>query len=113
MYEIITINDKEIKLVLNMRNTIELEKCLGENPLNKLIEMSNGEKMPNFEFLATVFMYAMRKHQPKTDFNKACDVLDEYLAEEDNDLTTLIQLIMRIFEISGFFRQRAVEPNAK
>ena len=109
MYEIINVNNKEYKLVLNMRSTIELEKALGENPLNKLIEMSNGEKMPSFEFIATVFMYSLRKYQPKVDINKAYDILDEYLAEEENDLTTLLQLLMRIFEVSGFFRQNRVE----
>ena len=88
-----------------MRGTIELERALGENPLNKLIEMSNGDKMPSFEFLATVFMYALKKYQPKTDINKTSDLLDEYLAMEENDLTTLMQLMMKIFETSGFFRQ--------
>ena len=113
MYEVIIINDKEIKLCLPMRQTVELEKALGENPLNKLIEMSDGTKMPSFEFLATVFRYAMLKYQPKTDINKAYDIMDEYLEQEENDLTTLLTLIMKIFEVSGFFRNGAIKPTDK
>ena len=38
-YEILNINDKEYKLTLNMANMIQLEKKIGENPLNKLMEI--------------------------------------------------------------------------
>lgn len=106
-YVEMNINEKEYKLTLNMRNMILLEKQLGENPLNKLIEM--GNKMPDFDFLITVMFYAMKKYQPKLKLDDVYDIVDDYLAEEENDLTSLITIIMQIFEVSGYFRQGAVD----
>ena len=104
------INEKEYKLTLNMRNMILLEKQLGENPLNKLIEMGNSQ-MPEFDFITTIMFYAMKKYQPKIKLDEVYDIVDDYLAEEENDLTSLITLVMKIFEVSGYFRQGAIENN--
>ena len=103
-YEIVNINDKEYKLTLNMANMIQLEKKIGENPLNKLMEMQD-DKMPDFEFICTILLYSMKKYQPKIKEMEVYDLIDEYLADEGNDIGSLIQLAFKVFEVSGYFRQ--------
>ena len=52
---------------------------------------------------------ATREYQAKV--NEVYDIVDDYLAEEENDLTSLITLVMKIFEVSGYFRQGAIKNN--
>lgn len=103
----LTINGVDYKLTLNMANMIALEKKLGTNPLNKLIELQQN-KMPDFDFLTTILYYSFKKYQTKISVNEVYDIVDLYLAE-GNDIGALIQLIMSVFEVSGYFRQ----PEAK
>ena len=103
-YEIVNINDKEYKLTLNMANMIQLEKKIGENPLNKLMEIQD-DNMPDFEFICTILLYSMKKYQPKIKEMEVYDLIDEYLADEGNDIGSLIQLAFKVFEVSGYFRQ--------
>lgn len=113
MYELVIVNEKEYKLCLPMMQIIELEKKLGENPLNKLMAMSDGNKLPEMDFILDVIHYSLKKYQPKTDRNEAGNFIDEYFAEKENDLTTLIELIFAIFNKSGFFKMNQVEAKAK
>ena len=113
MYELVIIKEKEYKLCLPMMQMIELEKKLGENPLNKLMAMADGNKLPEMDFILDVIHYSLKKYQPKTDRNEAGNFIDEYFAEEENDLTTLIELIFAIFNKSGFFKMNQVEVKAK
>lgn len=102
-YEIVKVNEIEYKLCLPMRQIVEMEKKIG-NPLNTLIAMGeNGNQIPSFEFLGNVLMYSLKKHQPKMGINETYDLIDDYLAE-DHDLTDLITLILKVFEVSGYFR---------
>ena len=103
-YEIVNINDKAYKLTLNMANMIQLEKKIGENPLNKLMEIQD-DNMPDFEFICTILLYSMKKYQPKIKEMEVYDLIDEYLADEGNDIGSLIQLAFKVFEVSGYFRQ--------
>ena len=105
LYETIEINNKEYKLCLPMRHTIQLEKKIGTNPLNKLMEMSNNDgdnKLPDFEFITYVFHYSLQKYQANIDLDTTCDLIDKYL--EEHDMAQLIQTVMKIFEVSGFFK---------
>lgn len=103
LYETIEISNKEYKLCLPMRHTIQLEKKLKTNPLNKLMEMSSGEnKLPDFEFIAYVFHYALQRYQANIDLDTACDLIDLYL--EENDIAQLIEVVVKVFEVSGFFK---------
>lgn len=105
LYETIEINNKEYKLCLPMRHTIQLEKKIGTNPLNKLMEMSNSDgdnKLPDFEFITYVFHYSLQKYQSNISLEDTFDLVDKYL--EENDMAQLIQTVMKIFEVSGFFK---------
>lgn len=103
LYETIEISNKEYKLCLPMRHTIQLEKKLKTNPLNKLMEMSAGEnKLPDFEFIAYVFYYALQRYQANIDLDVAYDLIDLYL--EENNMAKLIEVVVKVFEVSGFFK---------
>ncbi len=108
MYEIVTIKEKEYKLCLPMQHLIELEKKIGQNPLNKLMEMSQGNNLPEMEFIADVIHYSLKKFQPKININGAYEFIDEYFEEEDNDLVSLMELMMGIFNKSGFLKMNKV-----
>lgn len=113
MYELVVIKEKEYKLCLPMMQIIELEKKLGDNPLNKLMAMSDGNKLPEMDFVLDVIHYSLKKYQPKIDKSEACNFIDNYLEEEENDLTTLIQLMFNIFNKSGFFKINQAEVEIK
>lgn len=103
LYETIEISNKEYKLCLPMRHTIQLEKKLKTNPLNKLMEMSSGEnKLPDFEFIAYVLHYALQRYQANIDLDTTYDLIDLYL--EENDMAQLIEVVVKVFEVSGFFK---------
>ena len=113
MYELVVIKDKEYKLCLPMMQMIDLEKKLGENPLNKLMAMADGNKLPEMDFILDVIHYSLKKYQPKTSRDEAANFIDEYFEEEENDLTTLIELMFSIFNKSGFFKMNQVEMKVK
>ena len=109
MYELVIVKEKEYKLCLPMMQIIELEKKLGENPLNKLMALSDGNKLPEMDFILDVIHFSLKKYQPKMSRDEAANFIDEYFEEEENDLTTLMELMLGIFNKSGFFKMNKVK----
>lgn len=112
MVTILNIGDKEYQAKLTTLNLVALEKDLGTNPINVLIGMAqNGaNQLPSVEFIAKVLMYSLKKYQPKINLNSTYEIIDDYLEDEEHDLTTLIELVMTIFTESGLFRRPEEQP---
>ena len=105
LFRQINIGEEEYKLRLGIKECIELEKKLGENPLNKLIAMaSNGDNMelPSFEFMGLVFHFSLIKYQAKIGINKSYELMEQYMEQEG--IQGLIELNVGIFSDSGFFK---------
>lgn len=107
MYEILKVNEKEYKLRLGVKETIELEKKLGCNPLVKLMEMGENN-LPETEFILDVLHASLQKFNKGMTMNKVYDLYDE-LVDEGCTLEEFLQLIIKIFTVSGFLKQDALE----
>lgn len=110
MYTIFNVNNKELKLRLNARACVELEKRLGCSPLQLIMDMANGEEinMPKLETLITILHASLQAYEHGYDLNAVYDLYDEYV-DNGGSLMELFPVIMEIFKVSGFFKEEQVE----
>lgn len=110
MYTVLNVNNKELRLRLNARACVELEKKLGCSPLQLLIDMANGEEMnmPKLETLIIILHASLQAYEHGYDLNKVYDLYDEYV-DNGGSLMELFPVIMEIFKVSGFFKEEQVE----
>lgn len=106
LFREIKIGEEDYKLRLGIKETIELEKKLGYNPLNELVKMGDNGKdniqLPSFEFMGNVFHYSLIKYQSKIKLDKSYELMELYM--EENGIEGLMELIVGIFQDSGFFK---------
>lgn len=103
LYTTITVGEQEYKLRLGARQTVELEKALGANPLNVLMEMSNGG-LPRLEPMVLILHSALQKYNHGISIDKTYDLLDDYY-DNGGSLVSLIPIVTEIFKVSGFFTE--------
>ena len=104
LYYDFTANNKDYKLRLNVRNTIELEKKLGCNPL-----MVFGEgTLPPTETLITIFHACFKQYNHGISWDDAATILDEWL-EDGNNMTDFYTVLLDIFKVSGIYKEVEVE----
>ena len=106
IYADLTIGEKELKLRLDARNCVSLEKKLGKSPLD--IFMDGDDSLPKLEELITVLQASLQKYESGYTVEKTYDLYDDYI-EAGNTFTDFIPVIMNIFEISGFFKKGDLE----
>lgn len=95
----LTIGEKEYKLRLDTKNTTALEKIVGTNPVNVLMEVSEGQ-LPTVSFVAACLHASLQKFQTGMTMTKVYDLLDE-AAEEDKTAIDFIPTLMEVFQTSG------------
>lgn len=111
LYHIWKVNDKEYKCRLTARACVDLEKKLGENPLNVFIKIaSSGVELPELGNLITILHASMQSMEHGMTLDKVYDLFDEYV-DEGHTLVDLIPEVLEIFKISGFFNEE--QANAK
>lgn len=108
-YELKVNKDKTVKLKMNTKNIIALEKSLGgKNPITVLTGMQGTDgdiQLIPYETVAKVLHYSLQALEHGYDYEKTLELIDEYReGSEDGkirDYTTLIPVLMKVFEISG------------
>jgi hypothetical protein len=107
MYEILTINGEEFKLRLTTRTSIQLEKALGCNPLDILMEIEGG-KIPKMMDMV-IILHAMLQslHHGYTQ-EKVIDLMDDYIADGHGSLD-LLPVFIKVFENSGYIPKTVEE----
>ena len=106
LFSEIKIGDKELKLRLDSRSCVSLERKLGKNPLS--IFMNEDKSLPKLEDLIAIFHASLQKYNQGYNEEKTYDLYDEYI-NEGNTFIDLIPVIMDIFKVSGFFKESEVE----
>lgn len=106
LYHEITIGEKELKLRLDARSCIDLERKLGKSPLAIFTQEDNA--LPKLEDLITILKCSLQKYNKGYTLDKTYDLYDEYV-EEGNVFTDFIPVIMDIFKVSGFFKEEQVQ----
>ena len=106
LYSDFKIGDKELKLRLDSRNCVSLERKLGKSPLS--IFMDSDKSLPKLEDLILILQASLQKYQNGYTEDKTYDLYDEYI-EEGNTFTDFIPVVMEIFKVSGFFKENDIE----
>lgn len=112
LYAIWSVGDRDYKCRLTARACVDLEKKLGENPLNVFIKIaSENGALPSIGDLITILHASLQSMEHGITLDKAYELYDQYV-DEGHTLTELIPLILEIFKVSGFFNEEQ-EKNAE
>ncbi|WIF95014.1 DUF6096 family protein [Caminicella sporogenes] len=101
------VGEKEFKLRLGAGEIVNLEKKLGKNPLDILMNVEKGE-LPKIGDTLAILHAAMQKFHHNITMEKVYQLYDEYV-DEGNAYTDLIPIVLEVFKVSGFFKEAQVE----
>ena len=108
MYTTVTIGEKDLKLRLDARNCVDLERKMGKSPLDVFVSAQTNGKVPGFEDLIFIFHSSLQKYNKGFTLDKTYDLYDEYI-EAGNTLEDFVPLIMEILKVSGFFKEENID----
>jgi hypothetical protein len=89
--------NKNYKLRLNTRNTIELEKKLGCNPLGVF---GDGSTLPTVSQMVTILWASLQQYNHGVSMNDAYEIFDNYL-EDGHIMTDFFNVIIEVYKVSG------------
>lgn len=107
LYSTFTVQGEEYKLRLGARQTVELEKKLGTNPLNVFMELGNGG-LPKMEVMIAIIHAALQKYHHGMSIDKVYDLVDDFY-DEGGSFTSLVPVVIEIFQVSGFLSEQEVQ----
>lgn len=93
------VGEKELKLRLDTKNTVALEKILGTNPVNELLKCSAGQ-LPTMDFVATTLHASLQKLEHGYTAPKVYELLDEYF-DDGHTLVDAIPVLVEVFQVAG------------
>lgn len=108
-YTILTIGDKDYKLKMTARTMCELEKKLGKNPIDILIETSQN-KLPKTNDLVLILHYALLPYNHNIKIDDVYDIFDDYIAE-GHIYMDFIGVVIEVFKVSGIIKDEGESPN--
>lgn len=110
LYHEITIGGKDdtekknYKFRLGAHDAILLEKKLGKNPLNLLVDMEVKGEVLDTEVIVNIMFYALNKYQHGISIADVENIYDT-LVDEGKDYTYIFkEIITPIFVVSGYFK---------
>nr|DAW31637.1 MAG TPA: tail assembly chaperone [Caudoviricetes sp.] len=103
-FEIWTVKGVEYKLKLSTEAIIELESKLNSNLLNIL---NNG--IPSLRIMAMLIHGALKKYNHGINLKDVNDILDNYFDEGGSQIDLFQNIIIPIFNVSGFFTPAMIE----
>lgn len=89
----------DYKLALNTRMMVELERKLGRNPIDILIDAAN-EKMPKISDMVLTLWASAQRFNHGISLDDCYDIFDNYIGE-GHSYTDFITVMMDIFTTSG------------
>lgn len=97
MYMDFEAGNKSYKLRLNTRNTIELEKKLGCNPLGVF---GDGSTLPTVSQMVTILWASLQQYNHGVSMNDAYEIFDNYL-DDGHIMTDFFNVIIEVYKVSG------------
>lgn len=98
------VKEVEYKLKLTTSDIVSLESKLGGNLINIL-----NQGLPSLDIMATIIQGSMTKFHHGIDKNKVLNIIDDYFDDGGSQIGLLTDVIMPIFNVSGFFPQAVAE----
>lgn len=90
-------------------NIVAIEKKLGGNVLDIFMK---EDKIPTIEELLLVLHGALQKFQHGITLLDIYNIYDAYV-DEGGTFEALLELVMEVFEVSGFFKKEQLEEGKK
>lgn len=121
MYATFTVQDRDYKARLSAKNCVDLEKKLGTNPLNKLLEMlmevesaanSGRLKLPSLEVLIIMLHASLQTYEHSITIDKTYDIYDEW-TKSGHSMLDLMAFLVEVFEVSGFIPEQVFEQEVE
>lgn len=106
LYTELLIGKKELKLRLDARSCVALEKKLGKSPLAIFMDSQDGD-LPKLEDLISVLHASLQKYNKGYTEEKTYDLYDSFV-EDGKTFTEFIPIVMDIFKVSGFFKEEDI-----
>lgn len=103
-FETWTVKGVDYKLKLSTSAIIELENKLNCNLLRVL-----DEGLPSLQIMAMLIHSALKKYNHGINLNDVNDILDDYFEEGGSQIDLFQNVIIPIFNVSGFFTPAMVE----
>lgn len=103
MYTELIINGETYKLRLNTKNSIQLEKALGYNPINLLMAFESG-KMPKLTDMIIILQYMLQCYHHGYNVDKTMELFDDYVAE-GKGMFDLVPIFIEVFKQSGYITE--------
>ncbi|WP_461467041.1 DUF6096 family protein [Parvimonas micra] len=103
-FETWTVKGVDYKLKLSTSAIIELESKLNCNLLRVL-----DEGLPSLQIMAMLIHGALKKYNHGISLNDVNDILDDYFEDGGSQLDLLQNVVIPIFNVSGFFTPAMVE----
>ena len=108
LYTIFTVGGMDYKLRLNTRNTINLEKQLGCNPL---AIFGDGDTFPTVTTMVHILYASLQQLNHGISLNDAFDLFDDWL-DEGHVVTDFLNIIVEIYKVSGLIqKEKEAEKN--
>jgi hypothetical protein len=103
-FETWTVKGIDYKLKLSTSAIIELESKLNSNLLNIL-----NDGIPSLQIMSMLIHSALKKYNHGINLNDVNDILDDYFDEGGSQIDLFQNVIIPIFNVSGFFTPAMVE----
>lgn len=103
------VGDKEYKLRLAANEMINIEKKINANVLDIFMKK---EQIPTMEELLLVLHGSLQKFHHGISLSDVYKIYDDYV-DEGGGFEELIEVIVDVFEVSGFFKKEDIEEGKK
>lgn len=110
-YILLTIGENEYKLTLTTKGCVQLERVLGYNPVQLLLELDSG-KLPKLSDMIMVLNVMLSQYQHGITIDKVYDIIDAFKAD-GHQIFELIPIFTDVFKQSGFIAPDAEEEESK
>lgn len=107
MYTIFTVAGKEYKLRLRIMDIIQLEKKIGHNVMDMIMELQDG-KLPLLSDMIAIIHAAMGQFNHGVRERDVYDIVEDYLAEGHN-MFELLPVVIEILQNSGIVPKEEVQ----
>lgn len=107
-FTVLKVGDKEYKLRITGASVVEMEKKMGKNPLNALLDATNG-RLPLMTDLFTMLWGALLPYNSGLSYSDACDVYTDYV-DNGGTLDEFLAILVKVFEDSGFIKTSEDTP---
>jgi hypothetical protein len=116
LYTELKIGEESYKLRLTTKNSIQLERALGYNPIGMLMEIEKG-KMPRLNDILIILHSMLQTYHHGMSMDKVYDLFDAYAEKEGKSMFDLIPVFVEVFQQSGYITKEVsveeVEDNSK